>query len=55
LAGLDWDNKTSALSIIGGQKGAAVAAKGLKAIVFGDLELDQLPQFLVPQGAEEEE
>jgi hypothetical protein len=55
LAGLDWDNKTSPFSLIGGQKGAAVAAKGLKAIVFGDLEIDQLPQLLVPQAEEEQE
>lgn len=55
LAGLDWDNKTSPFSLIGGQKGAAMAAKGLKAIVFGDLELEQLGDFLMPPQVTEEQ
>jgi hypothetical protein len=55
LAGLDWDNKTSPFSLIGGQKGAAVAAKSLKAIVFGNLELSQLAEYLMPQAAPAEQ
>src|SRR5215470_6512480 len=39
LDGLDWGNRTSPFSLIGGQKGATAAAKALKGIVFGDFEV----------------
>jgi len=48
LEGLDWGNKTSPFSLIGGQKGASAAAKALKGIVFGEFEVGHLAEMLMP-------
>lgn len=48
LGGFDWGNQTSPLSLVGGQKGAAVAAKAFKAIVFGHKEITDMNEMLTP-------
>ncbi|MBV9762063.1 MAG: DGQHR domain-containing protein [Acidobacteriaceae bacterium] len=53
LEGFDWGNKTSPLSLIGGQKGATAAAKAFKAVVFGDVAVDSISKLLMPFMPEE--
>ena len=48
LEGFDFRNKTSPLSLIGGQKGAAAAAKAFKAVVFGETSLGAIGDLLMP-------
>jgi hypothetical protein len=52
LEGLDWGNKTSPFSFVGGQKGATAAAKALKGVVFGELDITGISETLIPQAAE---
>jgi DGQHR domain-containing protein len=46
LEGFDWGNQTSLLKLVGGQKGAAAAARMFKAIVFGGKELADVGELL---------
>jgi len=48
LDGFDWGNKTSVLSLVGGQKGAAAAAKAFNAVVFGNKEISEIAEMLMP-------
>lgn len=48
LEGFDWGNKTSVLSLVGGQKGAAAAAKAFNAVVFGNKEISEIAEMLMP-------
>lgn len=47
LEGFDWGNQTSTLKLVGGQKGAAAAAKGFEAIVFGDKDVADMGELLI--------
>jgi len=49
IEGFDWGSKTSPLSLVGGQKGATAAAKAFKAVVFGNKDLSDIPELLVPE------
>jgi len=51
LEGFDWGNKTSVLSLVGGQKGAAAAARAFNAVVFGNKELSEIAEMLMPVAA----
>jgi DGQHR domain-containing protein len=48
LDGFDWGNKTSVLSLVGGQKGAAAAARAFNAVVFGNKEISEIAEMLMP-------
>lgn len=48
LDGFDWGNRTSVLSLIGGQKGAAAAAKAFNAVVFGNKDVADVGEMLMP-------
>jgi DNA sulfur modification protein DndB len=48
LEGFDWGNKTSPLALVGGQKGAKAAANAFNAVVFGDKDVNDIPELLQP-------
>ena len=48
LDAFDWGNKTSVLSLVGGQKGASAAAKAFNAVVFGNKGVSEIAEMLMP-------